>query len=821
MPAPLHNRLHPLAKALLMRQSIRPHKALACCGMGLALNLASSAYVQAQEWTLDIPAQPLNSALQSFARQADVQILFSPADVEGLRSNPLRGRYDLQGSLGALLRGTNLRYQIDGNTITVTASAGAAAAGQVELSATTVNSMGLGETTEGTGSYTTGQTSTATKMNLSIRETPQTITVVTRQRMDDQHLMSMTDVLKSTPGITMTQDGGERYNIYSRGNAINTYQFDGVTTIQENVTRTMPTTLLDMALYDHVEIVRGATGLMTGAGEPSGVVNLIRKKPTAEFKSYVQGSVGSWDNYRAEADVSGPLNEQKTIRGRLVAAKQDNDTFMDWYTQDREIVYGVVEGDLTDSTLLRFGIDNQKYKATGSPGVPMLYDNGQPTHFSRSTSSGARWGYEKFDTTNYTSTLEQKLANDWELRVVGNYMEIKRDLDNTTYSSQTGNAFIDQATGEAEGSHDKANVEQIQKGVDVTLRGPFELFGRSHDLVVGYNYSDYHNDHTAYSSDVEFNYNTWDNQIANAPFETGLDFDIKSRKQGYFAASRFNLTDQWHLILGARVSDYSYDYYFRSYRLATPQTGNVIPDDMRETGVVTPYAGLVYDITPEQSIYASYTDIFLPQSARDINGKSLEPIVGKNYELGWKGEFFDGRLNGNVAAYWIKRDNFAEYAGTSDITKEDYYTAVDGSETKGIDLELTGEITPGWNLQTGYSHTRTEDAEGTRLTTQLPMDTFRLWTTYRLPGEWEKLTLGGGVNWNSKSSVYFRRFGSRITQDDYAVASLMARYKINDNLAATVNVENLFDEKYYSGMAGSYGHYGAPRNANLTLRYDF
>lgn len=803
-------RRSPLARSI--RQATL---ALSLCSATLAV---SSAWAAAQHY--DIPAGSLAAAISQFAAASGVTISFSNDETAGLQSAGLQGSFELEQGFARLLDGSGLRVQQAGEKRYVLSRA--ETGGAVELGATSINSSGLGSTTEGTGSYTTGSTSTATKMNLSIRETPQTITVVTRQRMDDQHLASMTDVLKSTPGITMTQDGGERYNIYARGNAINTYQFDGVTTVQENVTRNMPSTLLDMALYDRVEIVRGATGLMTGAGEPSGVINLVRKKPTREFKSYVQGRAGSWDNYRAEADVSGPLNEQKTVRGRLVAARQDNDSFMDWYGQDREILYGVVEADLTDSTLVRFGIDNQKYKATGSPGVPLLYSNGQPTNFSRSTSSGARWGHEKFDTTNYTATLEQMLGNDWELRVVGNYMKIKRDLDNTNYSSQTGRSFIDQATGDAEGSHDQARVEQIQNGLDINLKGPFELFGRSHDLIVGYNYSDYHNDHVAYSGDVEFNYITWGNEVANVPFTGGLDFDTKVRQQGYFTASRFNFTDQLHLILGARVSDYTYDYYLRSYEF-DGSFDYRSQYDMKETGVVTPYAGLIYDLTPEQSVYVSYTDIFRPQSARDRTGKVLDPEVGKNHELGWKGEFFDGRLNANAALYLIKRDNLAVDDPDANVpgTNDPASRAENGAETKGIDLELAGELAPGWNLQAGYSHTRTENADGVRLTTQLPMDTFRFWTSYRLPGEWDKLTVGGGVNWNSKSSVYFNRYKARITQDDYAVASLMARYQINDHLAATVNVDNLFDEKYYSGMAGSYGHYGAPRNANLTMRYDF
>lgn len=818
LPGPLN----PLAKALLIRHSLRPQRALSRIGLGLALSGALVAQVQAQEWTLDIPAQSMNSALQALAKQTDTQLLYSPEDISGVRSSALKGRHDLATSLRILLGGSGLRYQIDGNTVTVTGGS-AAKDGQVELSATNVNSTGLGATTEGTGSYTTGITSTATKMNLSIRETPQTITVITRQRMDDQHLASMTDVLNQTPGITMSQDGGERFNIYSRGSAINTYQIDGVTTTQENQTRNMPSTLLDMALYDRVEIIQGATGLMTGAGDPSGVVNLIRKRPTREFKSYIQGGVGSWDFYRAEADISGPLTQNGNVRGRFVAARQDNHTFMDWYNQERNLVYGVIEADLTDSTLARFSIDHQKYKSTGAPGVPLMFTNGQPTHFSRSTSSGARWGYEDIETTNYTINLEQQLANDWQLKVAANYMDVDRDTFSARYRTSTGAAYINQATGAATIIPTKASAEQYQKGMDITLQGPFELFGQTHELITGFNYLDYLNQHNeANTSTKTIDFYNWNNEMAKPgddelnPFQ---DFRISTRQTGYFLATRLNLTDELHLILGARATNYNYHYNL------TPLNGNAPTRyDMTERGVVTPYAGLVYDLTPEQSVYVSYTDIFKPQTAQDESGKTLDPVVGKNYEMGWKGEFFNGRLNTSAAVFLVQRDNVAEeLPGVPVITNPDITAskAVDGAETKGIDLALSGELAPGWNMQTGYSHSRTEDADGNRMNTQLPIDTFRFWTTYRLPNEWSKLTIGGGVNWNSNASLTFTRLNGKVTQDDYAVASLMARYQIDDHLSATVNVNNLFDEKYYAGFAGSYGHYGAPRNTMLNLRYDF
>ncbi|MFJ4256241.1 TonB-dependent siderophore receptor [Pseudomonas monteilii] len=769
----------------------------------------------------DIEAAPLDQALSQFGRQAGIPLSIDASLTAGKASPGVKGSFSVEQGFAQLLAGTGLSvFRTDsGNYLLAQA---AEASGALELGATSINSRLLGETTEGTGSYTTGVTSTATKMNLSLKETPQTITVITRQRMDDQHLTSMTDVLRQTPGITMTQDGGERYNIYSRGSAMNTYQFDGVTTTQENITRNMPSTLLDMALYDRVEIVRGATGLMTGAGDPSGVINLIRKKPTHTFKSYVQANAGSWDNYRGEADVSGPLNEAANVRGRLVAAKQDNHTYMDWYDQKREIFYGVVEADVTDTTLVRFGIDNQKYKATGAPGAPLLFTDGQAAHYSRSTSSGARWGYEKFDTTNYTATLEQALANDWQLRVVTNYMKIKRDTDNTTLDSSSGRSWLrPDGIGSAERAYVKA--DQIQKGLDINVQGPFQLFGRTHELIAGYNYSDYRNQHWGVSGVIAaFDYNNWKNQIDKVPLTSVMDFDITSRQSGYFVASRFNLTDELHFILGARVSNYHYDYDL------VYSTGYVSQYQIQESGVVTPYAGLIYDITPEQSVYASYTDIFKPNSAEDRNRKTLDPQVGANYEMGWKGEFLDGRLNTSAAIYFIKRDNVPEEDPEPVIdnpsrpdVKRTAYVAVSGAETKGIDLEMAGEILPGWSAQVGYSHTRTEDAEGHRITTQLPMDTFRFWTTYRLPGDWQRMTVGGGVDWNSSSSIAYTNYSSTIRQDDYAVANLMARYQVNDHLSTTLNVANLFDEKYYSGMGGSYGHYGAPRNANVSVRYDF
>lgn len=790
--------------------------------IGGATTWAPMAHAQAADVrNYAFPAGPLTAAVNQLAADAGVFFTAPGTLTQGKATAGLQGRYSVQAAFQKLLMSTGLEAvrQADGAYTLRPASTDASAATILEPVAIFGNFDA--PVSEGTGSYTMPVSSTATKMNLSIKETPQSISIITRQQIEDQQLNSMTEVLNQTPGITMSQDGGERFNIYSRGSAMDTYQLDGVTTTQVNQSRTMPSTLLDMALYDRVEVVRGATGLMTGAGSPSGTVNLIRKRPTHEFQAYAQVGVGSWDMYRAEADVSGPLISNGKLRGRLVAAKQDNHTFMDAYTQDKDVLYGVVEADLTDSTLLRFGIDHQQYKATGAPGVPLIFTNGQQTHFTRSTSSGARWMYDEFKTTNYTANFEQALAHDWQFKVAANYMDVDRSNLNGSYRVGSGRSFLDQATGNAGMLAYRAGATQTQIGVDVTIQGPFELGGRTHEFVAGFNFQDYENKHKGWDVGVStVNFYTWGNNMVR-PGDTGTVgeiFNVKSRQSGSYAAFRLNPTNDVHLIVGARRSDYNYDYYYESPTDNFLQTYN-----MRARGEITPYAGIVYDLTPEQSVYASYTDIFQPQSSQDRNGNVLDPIVGKNYEMGWKGEFLNRRLNTSVAIYRSQKDNVAELDAGHTVPGTDNaaYRAAKGATTTGIDLEVAGEILPGWNMHAGFSHAKSEDAQGSQLLTQLPVNTLRLWTTYRLGGAWNGLTVGGGVDWASKTSLYFSRYDSTVQQDAYTVVNLMARYQFNKKLAATLNINNLFDKTYYQGMGGSYGHYGSPRYAAVTLRYDF
>lgn len=826
--------LSPLAKALMMRGLLKPR--VLSTTLGLALALPLSAQVQAREVVFDIPAQPLSSALQSFGQQADVQLLFSPDDVMNLRATAVRGRLQPEAAIRILLGGTGLAYSLQGDTLTVT---GRGSSSSVELGTTTIAASGLGSTTEGTGSYTTGSTNTATKLNLSLRETPQSVSVVTRQRIDDQNLRSIGQVLEQTPGINVQSPGSDRLYVFSRGLAIDNYQYDGVPSTSFAFSQALPQALSDMAIYDRVEVVRGATGLMSGAGDPSGTINLVRKRPTDTFKGYVSGGLGSWDLYRGEVDVSGPLTETGNLRGREVAAYQQGNSFTDHLQQEKTVLYGIVEADLTDTTLLSLGVEylNSDPRGFSTTGLPIIDNKGNRVQMKRSDNGASRDSTNRQESVNAFASIEQKLAHDWTLKVAANSLYGTRDYDSVIVGTTTG--FVNAETGSGlRYTATKGDNTQEQRGVDIMLSGPFELGGRTHDLVVGFNYQDYENRRNGFGnltasggsdngvSGKPVNIWTWDNYGPKPVYTMNReDDDINQWQNGAYLATRLKPTDDLSVILGARVSNYKYD---ASLHYNVPNMVRFNTDDsVKVSGEVTPYAGIVYDLNDVHSVYASYTSIFKPQPYRARDGKLLDPREGDNYEIGLKSEYFGGRMNSAIALFEVKLDNDAVADGTVD--GNDLITAykAEKTKTKGIDMEVNGELMPDWNVAASYTHAVVKDNDGERVKTIIPADMVKFWTTYRLPGELDRLTIGGGVNW--QSGIHFTvdswqlNAPAKAKQDDYATVNLMARYQLTPQWSTTATVNNLFDEKYISALDDNFysGSYGEPRSFLLSTKYEF
>ncbi|UZE14520.1 TonB-dependent siderophore receptor [Pseudomonas sp. B21-053] len=795
--------------------------------MSLAPGIAPAASEQpaSQKRHYAIAAGSLVSVLNRFAEQAGIFLAGHNDLASGKLSPGLSGDFTEQQALQRLLQGSGLQAQpqIGGGYVLQTTR------GPLELDATNIAALSLGAITEATHAYTTGSTSSATGLPLSLRETPQSVTVITRQQMDDQGGTSIADVLRRAPGISVQNYDSERWEFSSRGLPITNFQYDGVNTDYDGV-YDYGTTSTDMATYDRVEIIKGATGLMTGSGDPSATVNLIRKRPTEAFKASVSGSVGSWDSYRSEGDISGPLTDSGNVRGRFVGVYQERSAHADHYQNTKDIAYGILEADLTPETLLTFGIDQQNTRSRGASwtGFPMFNSDGSRTHFSRSFNPATDWSRRDFNNQTLFAALEQQLANDWTLKA--SYDRKHRQHDTFLGSASGGNP--DPVSDDGMFMYmGKFKGDEVQDNLDVNFSGPFSLFGREHQLIAGFMAMNTRQDIPVFGSiypALDGSIFDWRGEFPKPEIpQVGSD-DIVQRQTGAYLATRLKPTDDLSLILGGRVSDFKGSDHLDYLDANTPD----VRDGYRQTGVITPYAGLVYDLDDTYSVYTSYTNIYQPQMSKDANRRLLDPVEGDAYEAGIKAEYFGGRLNARLAIFHIEQDNLAEYV--SGVDTESIYRPVQGATTKGFELELAGEVQEGWKLSAGYTYNHTRDAKGdyvygSVLQTTAPAQVVRVFSTYRLPGAWENLTVGGGVNWQSEffGNVFQPNPNdggqyARISQQSYYLVDVMARYRFNEHLSSTLNVKNLFDKTYYTGLGNfGTGFYGEPRSLQLTTKWDF
>lgn len=793
------------------------------CAAALATLVAPAAHSQttapAAPQSLSLPAQPLGQALNALARQSGVAISADAALIANRNAPALQGTMSLREALQRLLAGSGLVAAPSASGWTIR-PAGASDDGAM-LAPLTITAQSDRSTTEGSGSYTTGSMQTATRLPMSIRETPQSVSVITRQRMEDQGLTQLPEIIQQVAGLTMNQSGNQGSDsspIYSRGFAVENYQVDGVGHLNSNYSSIFQSN--DMVLYDRVEVVRGATGLMNGIGTPSATINLIRKKPTAEFQGYVKAETGSWDRYRIEADVSSALNKAGTLRGRGVIAWQENDSYIDRLEETKKIASAIIEADLAPNTLLTAGLSWQQHRATGHTrgGLPLFNSDGTRTNWQRSDSAAASWAYSRRENLAAFAALEHRFDNEWKLKGTYSY-------DRTKFDEQLGYAAggnPNKATGAGVSLYaGRWSGPPIQHSLDVYASGPFTLFERKHDLVFGATVArtkqDAESYHLWYVLPVP-NIYTWNGSTPSRPDNSATgDFNYTEKTNSAYVTARFKPFDSLSVIVGARTTSWEDETYNRSY--ATGLASNV----KREwSNQVTPYAGLVFDLSSQWSVYASYTDIFKPQSSKDASGNYLDPLLGKAYELGSKAELFGGKLNLAAALYQIEQDNLAvSIPGVLAPDGSQAYRAAAGTKTRGVEVEIGGQLARNWQASAAFARNLSQDADGKLLNTDVPQNTLKLFSTYRLPWVGNGLTVGGGVRWQNRTwSDFSWMSGSpRVTQENYTLVDLMARYEITPQVSATFNAYNLFDKTYQTSSSSAY--YGEPRSVRLSLAYRF
>ena len=668
------------------------------------------------------------------------------------------------------------------------------------------------------GAYTVNERlDTATGLGLTVQETPQSVAIITYQRIEDQTLDSLTDVVNGAAGISSKAYDSSRNGFSSRGFDIDNYQLDG-TPITWASGASAGETQTDTALYERVEVVRGATGLLTGAGNPSASINLVRKHADSrEFTGWTSFAASRWNHYRAQVDVSAPLSAGGALRGRTVWVYEDGDSFVDFAANKKIVAYAVVDGDLSDATSISLGASYQDNDPTASQwgGLPIFFSDGSRTNWRRSQTVGARWTYWATATKSYFANLNHEFGARGQARLDVNRVESSSDMRLLYLFGSP-----DPASGLGMGAFPRGyDNKRQQNSFGVRVNGRFDLWGREHELVLGGLHTEQDFIYYAYnpvSVPAVGNFYAWDGSYPQPQWSNRAPFQDETTEQtGWYAASRVSVTDALKVILGARLADWE-------------RSGPTLADAYGDDNVVVPYVGALFDIDSRHTLYASYTEIFNPQNRRDRNARYLDPLIGKNYEIGLKSQFYNGLLHTSITLFKTEQDNFAanDPSFVPTATQAAAFIATRGVESEGFELEVVGELLPGWEISANYTRfeASAEDSDGRANTvnTRYPSQLLRLFTKY----DWNRLSLGGGISWEGENYTEVTNPASGLTerasQDAYALLSLMARYRFSDALSAQLNIDNALDETYYSQI-GFFTQlaYGEPRNLRLTLKYAF
>jgi outer-membrane receptor for ferric coprogen and ferric-rhodotorulic acid len=821
--------------------------------------LAGAPSTEPVKHNFTIEAQPLGAALQEFAKQSGVQIIFFSQVTEGIKATALNGSYTVADALQALLFGSHLTFRvINPKTIeilpqsagdvpragdvstarTVKKNAGGPAPQVREKASTAEQASALDEITVNG----TAEGLVATRTATPLREIPQTISIISREQMRQQNDTDLADALNHAVGISAVQNNSLSQTFLSRGFTITTYHVDGGAALNSFSNSPIYGTP-DLGEYDHIEVLRGSDALFGGVGNPGATVNLIRKRPLATGEVAFSASAGSWNNYRAEADATGPIGFDGALRARLDLVLGDRDYFFQPARLGRRKIFGALEYDLTSSTLLTLGASYQwDHALPVIDGLPS-YPDGSDARLPRRLALSFNWSRYDTQTREYYAQFQQSMDSVWKLKLNAtsldsaaeyNYGAFDSPIDPTTKALPiVPFAFFSP----------QPNI-QDQFVFDATLTGSFELLNRRFDVAIGGDYQHFKGDiplgvvfgfDPAVSNVFQYTPSAYPRAPTSAP--AVFRSQETTNQRGEFASARLYVSDALSLVGGARVG---------SSRLSNTLSLNfagVVSGFMQgenDPNKVTPFAGATYDLSQHYSLYASYSDVYVSNgNATQIGGALLPPIDGIDREVGIKGTWRNSTLNGFLVFYDIEQRGIGLPDPTATRAEAQGFPMCCSvpagiNRSKGIDVEIDGAIMTGWLIGAGYTFNSNHYVLGGELSSETPRHLFKLWSSTQLPGNLQRWTIGGSLraqtqNYGdsvvcpqptSSGACFMPEQYVRSYQGAFAVVDLRVGYQIDSNWRAALSVSNVFDRVYYQTIGSPIGGnwYGEPRG--LLFRLD-
>ena len=550
-------------------------------------------------------------------------------------------------------------------------------------------------------------------------------------------------------------------------------------------------------------MLSGPSGVFQGSGEPVGTVNLVRKRPTGQNAGRVTGITGTDDHFRGEADLQAATGDNKQLRGRIIGYGYTKGSYLDIAEQEKGGGYGSFEYDVTDRLTLSFGGIHESEDAVSMSGQP-TYSDGSLLNVPVETFFGAPWGQREINTAEGFAEAEYAFDNGGVFKVTSRVYNRDTDIKNALASTS-----VDPTTGNFDMFVFARRYDEVSSYVDANYSAPFSFFGRRSEFSVG---TDYRRSEQDMKQNFDFslgtqNINTFSPYSLVEPDITypgvgpgfRLNTETENNEYGGYGYTRLQVYDGLNLTLGGRYASYDSD---------TLDTGRSIKTSISENEFV-PMVGLSYDILPEATVYTSYSEIFQPQSEQRADGSQLEPVRGRQVEIGTKVSLFDGFLNGQASVYWLQDENRA----VSDPNNAGSFIASQEEDTHGFELSIAGSPYPGFELSAGYSYVDT-DLE----TDPTPAHSGVVWGRYTfLDGALENLYIGAGVQAVGEFEAVSN--GVKIDAPGYAVVNAAAGYPINENFEVGLFVKNLLDNEYVERVNTTERgvFYGDPLTATLRL----
>ncbi|WP_245587474.1 TonB-dependent siderophore receptor [Cylindrospermum stagnale] len=625
---------------------------------------------------------------------------------------------------------------------------------------------------------------TATRTDTALRDTPQSIQVVPQQVLKDQQVLKLNDAVRNVSGVSSGDSfAGTRDGFVIRGFSSS---FGGNILTNGLGSNGFTSGFNETANLERVEVLKGPASVLYGNLEPGGVINLVTKKPLFQPFYAAELQIGNNSFYRGAIDISNPLNIDKTASYRLNAAYENSGTFRNFDQRiERTFFTPVVSlqiGKQTDLTLEFSYLNDERpfdrgLIAIGNKVVDTPYNRifGEPDDVS------------KLEEISASYQLEHRFNENLKLR------NTFRFLSSDTFDYRADPQVLNAETGELQRNFRSNDDIARRYALQTDLTSKFKTGAVDHTLLFGVDFSRNTSEGTQsrLPAGLTPSINIF-NPIYNQTARPGLseltnvvrNNEDSANSLGFFLQDQIALANNLKLVLGGR-----FDFADQESK---DNTSDTTSNQYNEA--FSPRVGIVYQPTQPISLYASYSESFQPNFATKVDGSFLKPERGRQYEAGIRGEFLNNRLVTNLAAYQITKSNVA----TTDINNPDFSVAIGEQQSSGIELDVAGQILPGWNVIASYSYTdakvtaSNEGLKNNRLS-NVPYNAASLWTTYELQkGNLQGLGFGIGMFFVGERQG---DLGNTFQVPSYVRTDAAIFYRRN-NWKAGLNFKNLFDVQY-------------------------